>query len=84
MASTVQKPPVNENEVRELDRLRQTYEHRSRPQIAQRYSPANPGHLFALHEREATMAALLRSDGLTSLAGLRILDVGCGRGATLR
>ena len=62
----------------------QTYEHRSRPQIVQRYSRTNPGHLFALHEREATMAALLRSDGLTSLAGLRILDVGCGRGATLR
>jgi len=30
------------------------------------------------------MAAMLRADGLHSLAGLRILDVGCGRGATLR
>lgn len=30
------------------------------------------------------MAALLRSAGLRSLAGLRILDVGCGAGATLR
>ena len=30
------------------------------------------------------MAAVLRADGLRSLAGLRILDVGCGRGATLR
>ncbi len=30
------------------------------------------------------MAAMLRADGLRSLAGLRILDVGCGRGATLR
>jgi ubiquinone/menaquinone biosynthesis C-methylase UbiE len=68
----------------ELDRLRATYEHRSRPVLARRYSRANPGHLFALQEREAAMAALLRSDGLTSLAGLRILDVGCGKGATLR
>jgi ubiquinone/menaquinone biosynthesis C-methylase UbiE len=30
------------------------------------------------------MAAVLRADGLTSLAGVRILDLGCGRGATLR
>ena len=30
------------------------------------------------------MAAMLRADGLTSLAGLRILDLGCGRGTTLR
>lgn len=30
------------------------------------------------------MASLLRSAGLRSLAGLRILDVGCGGGATLR
>lgn len=30
------------------------------------------------------MAALFRAAGLRSLGGLRILDVGCGRGATLR
>lgn len=30
------------------------------------------------------MSAMLRADGLTSLESLRILDVGCGRGATLR
>jgi SAM-dependent methyltransferase len=30
------------------------------------------------------MAALLRASGLPSLSGLRILDIGCGRGATLR
>lgn len=30
------------------------------------------------------MAEMLRADGLTSLAGMRILDLGCGRGTTLR
>jgi len=30
------------------------------------------------------MAVMLRADGLSSLEGLRILDLGCGRGATLR
>ena len=68
----------------ELSRIRQAYEERQRSVPADRYSRMNPGHLYALQEREATMAALLRSAGLRSLAGLRILDVGCGRGATLR
>jgi ubiquinone/menaquinone biosynthesis C-methylase UbiE len=68
----------------ELDRIRQSYERRLRTIPTQRYARTNPGHLFALQEREAAMAGMLRSAGLGSLAGLRILDVGCGRGATLR
>ncbi len=76
--------PPREDERGELDRIRQTYEHRRNSIPADRYSRTNPGHLYALHEREATMAALLRAAGLQSLAGLRILDIGCGRGATLR
>jgi ubiquinone/menaquinone biosynthesis C-methylase UbiE len=40
--------------------------------------------LCAAHEREEEMAALFRGEGLTTLAGLRILDVGCGRGDALR
>ena len=84
MATTIDESEIRENERRELDRLRDTYEHRSHSALADRYSRTNPGHLFALHEREVAMAAMLRADGLRSLAGLRILDVGCGRGATLR
>lgn len=84
MSTSLHEQHTRGSECVEFDRLRKTYERRSRPQIAQRYSRSNPGYLFALHEREATMAALLRFEGLTSLAGQRILDVGCGRGATLR
>lgn len=85
MPTTLNDVPAPRQEYSgELDRLRRTYEHRSHSNLAQRYSRTNPGQLYALHEREATMAALLRSAGLRSLAGLRILDVGCGRGATLR
>jgi ubiquinone/menaquinone biosynthesis C-methylase UbiE len=73
-----------ELERNESDRIRQTYERRHQSIPAQRYSRTNPGHLYALQEREAAMAGLLRYAGLNSLAGLRILDVGCGRGATLR
>lgn len=81
MAASLHQPPVG---TAEIDRIRRTYEHRIQSNLAQRYSRTNPGHLYALHEREATMASLLRSTGLRSLAGLRILDVGCGAGATLR
>jgi len=83
MPNTIQEKPLSDKE-RELQRLLATYEHRVHSVPAERYSRTNPGHLFALHEREATMAAMLRADGLRSLAGLRILDVGCGKGATLR
>jgi ubiquinone/menaquinone biosynthesis C-methylase UbiE len=76
--------PASSEERREIDRLRRIYEQRSHSKLSQRYSRTNPGHLYALHEREAAMADLLRSAGLRSLAGLRILDVGCGAGATLR
>ena len=68
----------------ELQRLREAYERRASSIPFERYARSNPGHLFSLHERETTMAAMLRANGLTSLAGLRILDLGCGRGATLR
>ena len=81
MAASLQQAPVG---TEEIDRIRRTYEHRIQSNLAQRYSRTNPGHLYALHEREATMASLLCSAGLRSLAGLRILDVGCGAGASLR
>ena len=83
MPNTIQDAAVSDKE-RELQRLLAAYERRAHSASTERYSRVNPGHLFALHEREATMAAMLRADGLRSLAGLRILDVGCGRGATLR
>ena len=77
-------PPAREDDRAELDRIRQAYEHRKNSIPPGRYSRTNPGHLCALHEREAAMSALFHSAGLRSLAGLRILDIGCGRGATLR
>jgi SAM-dependent methyltransferase len=84
MSAAIDESAVREREHHELERLRKAYEHRVHSLPADRYSRTNPGHLFALHEREVTMASMLRADGLRSLAGLRILDVGCGRGATLR
>lgn len=79
-----ERPPATKADREELDRIRLAYAERQHAIPAERYSRTNPGHLYALQEREVIMAALLRSSGLQSLAGLRILDVGCGRGATLR
>jgi SAM-dependent methyltransferase len=84
MPTKTQETEYRDNERRELRRLRDAYEHRTHSIPSDRYLRTNPGHLFALHEREVTMAAMLRAASLRSLAGLRILDVGCGRGATLR
>lgn len=84
MPTTIEKAELQDSQQRELVRLRDAYHRRALTIPSERYSRMNPGHLFALHEREAAMASMLRADGLHSLAGLRILDLGCGRGATLR
>jgi len=84
MNQTLHHAPARTAEGDELDRVREVYEQRRRSKTMERYLRTNPGHLYSLHEREATMAALLRSAGIKSLAGMRILDVGCGKGTTLR
>ena len=83
MSTTAHSAREKADEDRELDRLRRTFAQR-RSLHTERYLRTNPGHLYSLHEREAAMAALLSRAGLKSLAGLRILDVGCGSGTTLR
>ena len=72
------------NEQAEDERVRAAYARRRQSIPAGRYARTNPFTLCAAHEREEEMAAMFRAEGLTTLAGLRILDVGCGRGDTLR
>jgi ubiquinone/menaquinone biosynthesis C-methylase UbiE len=68
----------------EDERIRIAYAKRRQSIPAERYARTNPFTLCAAHEREEEMASLFRTEGLTTLAGLRILDVGCGRGDALR
>ncbi len=68
----------------EDDRVREAYARRRQSIPAGRYARTDPFTLCAAHEREEEMAALFRAEGLTTLTGLRILDVGCGRGDALR
>jgi len=68
----------------ELERIRAAYDRRDRCIPAGRYARAERVNLYWAHERELAVAGLLRSAGLVSLKGMRILDLGCGRGGTLR
>lgn len=67
---------------RDLARLRGEYARR-RADSSRRYSAFNPSHLYALHQRQRALTALLRRYGIVSLAGKRILEVGCGDGGVL-
>src|SRR5437879_844790 len=83
------KPTMIENTIeraieREDERVQAVYARRLESIPADRYARINPYGLCAAHEREQEMAALFRAEGLTTLAGLRILDVGCGHGGLLR
>lgn len=51
--------------------------------LSSRYDFSNTGELFMLHSRERALLPLLVDHGLSDLSGLRILDVGCGRGRSL-
>lgn len=69
----------------ELARARRVYAERAaNPAVAAMYDPLLPVNVFTTQQREWAAAALLRASGLTSLAGLDILDVGCGGGVELR
>lgn len=68
----------------ELTRIRAAYARRARAIPRNRYARIQPANLCAAHDRESAMAALFQSSGLRSLAGLKILDIGCDLGGTLR
>lgn len=68
----------------EAERIRAVYARRRRDIPSGRYALAEPFTLYSTHERETAMVALFLKAGFRSLEGLRILDVGCGRGELLR
>ncbi|MBN1316033.1 MAG: class I SAM-dependent methyltransferase [Anaerolineales bacterium] len=69
----------------DLQRLQREYSNRSlRLASSDRYSLANPGHLFEVQNRQRALLELFSKTGSPRLAGRRILEVGCAGGAVLR
>jgi ubiquinone/menaquinone biosynthesis C-methylase UbiE len=62
----------------ESERLLADYARRDAELPPDRYSPANPAHLFIRHAVERALVAML-----PPLAGRRVLEVGCGAGQLL-
>lgn len=66
----------------ELDAIRQRYERRNAiPQ--DRYSRFSLDVLARVQERQRSTVGLLSANGIRSLAGLDLLEIGCGNGANL-
>jgi SAM-dependent methyltransferase len=68
----------------ELDRIRAAYARRRAQGRDARYTVFDRANLFRLLALERELAEALRRERLTALAGLRVLDVGCGGGWWLR
>src|ERR1700692_3031637 len=67
----------------ELDRIKNVYSARIRDRVIDGYTPFTPGELYMLQRREEETVRLLAAHRRTDLKGLRILEVGCGRGTPL-
>jgi 2-polyprenyl-3-methyl-5-hydroxy-6-metoxy-1,4-benzoquinol methylase len=69
----------------EADRIRQMYAERDRdPFVRQMWAPFAEDEVAHRIQQYLSLATLLREVGKLSLAGMKILDVGCGQGRMLR
>lgn len=68
----------------ELERIRAVYARRRAEGRDARYTVFDRANLFRLLALERELVAALRAEGLTEVATLRALDVGCGGGWWLR
>jgi SAM-dependent methyltransferase len=64
----------------ESERIREIFAHRKDPGDG----PLDLFRMCSHHERQQALLLFFREIGLSSLSGLRILDVGCGSGGQLR
>lgn len=66
--------------INEQQRITEAYHQREKEINNWRYSKINPSYLYLLQSRDREFFARLNRQGVKSLAGLKILDVGCGKG----
>lgn len=74
---------ADERATREAEAVAARYARRDAAADARRYAPFDAAALQALHERQRAMLALWRAHGWSTLAGRRLLEVGCGSGGNL-
>jgi SAM-dependent methyltransferase len=68
----------------ETVRIKEAYARRDALDKSRLYSYLDPSALFIYQERERAIIDALSANGFDDLSRSRILDVGCGTGATLR
>lgn len=68
----------------ELERIRRVYARRRAAGRDARYTVFDSANLFRQQGLERALVEALRAEGMTDLAGIRALDVGCGGGWWLR
>lgn len=70
--------------VTETERIREVYKQRQEVSVRKGHTSLDAYERCAIHEREELLAEIFRKQRWTTLAGLRILDVGCGTGTLIR
>jgi len=76
----VSQEPVG---AQEAQRIREVYARRASSGREDRYTLFQPAHLFHAQSLERAIVRGLAREGISTLAGLRILDVGCSGGSWL-
>jgi ubiquinone/menaquinone biosynthesis C-methylase UbiE len=67
----------------ETERIAADYARRAQEVPTDRYSVYDPAHLFIRQTIERALLRALAQEGIATLDGLRVLDVGCGKGQWL-
>lgn len=69
----------------DINRLQKTYQQRTQRKAADnRYSVFDPAFFFSRVQRQRAVLKMLSHHGMTRLADLRILEVGCGNGSVMQ
>jgi SAM-dependent methyltransferase len=80
----VVSPSGQESPLSDITRLREEYQDRKRRLAgSDLYSWFNPANLFAIQSRQRAILQALKQNGVTDLAALSILEMGCGGGGVL-